>query len=381
MRIYFCDKCNESIPLKDMQTSRVTIAENKIYCSKCAPRPSKFKSAFRTGYRVLLPALLCVGVGMVVFAMWGDKILSAEPKEDFGGKIDKLEQRLSERMKDLDSRVGMAESDLKETTPAGDELSKLSRIHRALNEQVNAIKELRHSLNTLKDEIQGRTDQQYAQVDARLAKLEEADGKASSSIDALLVDIEKNRVELQNQKKRVEEVATTAAAIGARAAAAPPVVAPTPAADNPSAAPVKPADPSEKPLSAVDERKLQDSIKKLGDKDDSRRFAAVFEIFDIKGRRAEEALVKAMDDRVDYIQQSAIGCLADLSAQWTIPIIIPKLKSENTFIRDAAISALEKLTGQKLDVKAESGATKLAAKAKELEKWWADNKAKIAGAK
>lgn len=380
MRIYFCDKCNESIPLKDMQTSRVTIAENKIYCSKCAPRPSKFKSAFRTGYRVLLPALLCVGVGMVVFAMWGDRILSAEPKEDYGGKIDKLEQRLSERLKDLDSRIALAESDLKETTPAGDELSKLSRIHRALNEQVNAIKEQRHSLNTLKDEIQGRTDQQYALVDARLAKLEEADAKASSSIDVVLNDIEKNRVELQNQKKRIEEVATTVAAVGARTAAPPPAAVPNPTADNP-AAPAKPTDPAEKPLSAVDERKLQDSVKKLGDKDESRRFAAVFEIFDIKGRRAEEALVKAMDDRIDYIQQSAIGCLADLGAQWTIPLIIPKLKSENTFIRDAAISALEKLTGQKLDVKAESGATKLAAKAKELEKWWADNKAKISGAK
>ena len=38
LKIYFCDGCNESIPLKDINENRITIDAGKIFCAQCAPK-------------------------------------------------------------------------------------------------------------------------------------------------------------------------------------------------------------------------------------------------------------------------------------------------------------------------------------------------------
>jgi hypothetical protein len=37
MKIYFCDGCNESIPLTDIQAGQVTTVKGKLFCRNCIP--------------------------------------------------------------------------------------------------------------------------------------------------------------------------------------------------------------------------------------------------------------------------------------------------------------------------------------------------------
>ena len=37
MKIYFCDGCNESIPLADIQAGQVTTIKGKLFCGNCNP--------------------------------------------------------------------------------------------------------------------------------------------------------------------------------------------------------------------------------------------------------------------------------------------------------------------------------------------------------
>lgn len=37
MKIYFCDGCNESVPLGDIQSGRVTTIKGKLFCASCLP--------------------------------------------------------------------------------------------------------------------------------------------------------------------------------------------------------------------------------------------------------------------------------------------------------------------------------------------------------
>ena len=106
---------------------------------------------------------------------------------------------------------------------------------------------------------------------------------------------------------------------------------------------------------------------------------AVFELAEVPCRPVEEALLTALEDRVDYVQTAAIGTLAEMDAKWTIPNLIGKLKDKNEFIREAAILALEKLVGRPLGIDAESSNSKVLAKVRELEKWWKDNEKRILG--
>ncbi|MFH2000148.1 MAG: hypothetical protein ABIK28_10725, partial [Planctomycetota bacterium] len=37
MKIYFCDECNESIPLQDIKDNNAVTLKGKIFCRKCNP--------------------------------------------------------------------------------------------------------------------------------------------------------------------------------------------------------------------------------------------------------------------------------------------------------------------------------------------------------
>ena len=71
MKIYFCDLCNESIPLKDINSNRITIEEGKIFCQKCAPK--KLKSGDRVPGAVFAVVALLL-IGLVLLAGYGWKV-------------------------------------------------------------------------------------------------------------------------------------------------------------------------------------------------------------------------------------------------------------------------------------------------------------------
>ena len=376
MRIYFCDKCNESIPLKDMQTNRITIDENKIYCAACAPRPSRVKQFGRALYAFALPAVLCVGLGMIVMALWGEKLMKLGKPENVQERVERVESTVNQRLDRIEAGIKVIDGDLEETPGIDQKSGKLARTVQSLKDNAAAIQTLLHDFNTLRDDVKSQIETAKAHTASAVLPLQEESAKRSAVIDRIDRDGDKARAEIEALRTAVDRLSGQLAGLEASRAAAP-----RPAAET-SPAPVAPAavPAGEAALTPAAEKKLEEALKRLADKEPSKRFSAVFDLADVKGTRAEKALVGALADSVDYIQQAAIGCLADLGAKWTVPLIAPRIKDDNQFIREAAIGAVEKLTGMRLDVREDSGATKLAQKVKDVEKWWQENKAKIANA-
>ena len=71
MKIYFCDGCNESIPLDDIQAGQATTIKGKLFCRNCIPlgvtAPGGPAPEVRTRTS---PVLIVVVLLLVGWALW-----------------------------------------------------------------------------------------------------------------------------------------------------------------------------------------------------------------------------------------------------------------------------------------------------------------------
>ena len=86
MKIYFCDKCHESIPLKDIKTNRITIDAGKIYCQGCAPKPTRSSRSVNL-LTFVIGMVVCLAGGMAVAALWGEGLLGRSEADDMPGRM------------------------------------------------------------------------------------------------------------------------------------------------------------------------------------------------------------------------------------------------------------------------------------------------------
>ncbi len=123
-------------------------------------------------------------------------------------------------------------------------------------------------------------------------------------------------------------------------------------------------------------KKIDAALALLKHPEGPRRFTAVFELAQHKGRRVEEGLVSALSDGKSFVRQAAAERLGDQKARWTAEPLIQKLKDTDPFVREAVVSALEAILGRSIGLEPSADAATRLAKCRELEKWWEENKGK-----
>lgn len=370
MKIYFCDECNESIPLADINSNKITIDQGKIYCDGCAPK-SKPATRSLALPLILLGMLLCLGLGMGFMAVWGDAILGRDERRTLAERMDALESASAVRRDALDTRLAALDRDLAATPAPDGSVGKLARSMQGIADNADAIRQLRQAVETLREELRTDVQRQGQRLEDVRTSAESAVGRLDRALsEGLSAEVGGLRglIEGLSDAQRLMEsrMAALEAALreGARA----------------TTARASRANADEDALAPEIRAQLETTLTDLRSENAPKRFQAATWFAElvppIRTRRGEEALVKALDDEVDWVSTAAMASLAHMNAKWAIPAVIEKMKASKEIVREAAVEALEALTGREIDVDVRDDALVLA-KVRELEGWWRDNSARL----
>lgn len=372
MKIYFCDECHESIPLKDIADNRITIEGGKIYHERC--RPSKKSRPVVRGNTATLFLAVVFGIlaGSVIMALWGDLIVGGEDAEAMAKRVQRLETELMD-LQGAHTRLETEISrDLGESAGIDGSEGKLARVNQSLRNNGEAIQNLSRQFGGLSDGL--RTE-----LEARLKELTQFRKEGEDRLKAGLGRIDEQVVpKVDSLGRRVDGMDESLSAIQSRIAEleerglSGPIATPS-EGDEPPAGPTT----GEPKLDPEKQARLEKLLKQLESSEGPRRFAAAVDLAEFRGRRVEQAMVGLLSDSADYVRSTALTNLMDMEARWAIPHIIPVLKSEDYVLRETAIAALVKLTGRSIGLEPDAGSAKALAKIRELEKWWEANKEKL----
>ncbi|MEE9395095.1 MAG: hypothetical protein V3W41_21610 [Planctomycetota bacterium] len=381
MKIYFCDECNESIPLSDINSNKITIDQGKIFCNDCAPTPKTTSTSGLNVPTIGLGMLLCLGLGMGIMAVWGDTLLQRGDHKSTSSRVEALESQLGTLRESFANRLGAVEAEFDESTGREGKVGKYATATRAISENAEALRQVRHSLSQFGDELRSerkRETQTLEELGTRLendiARLDQAFGEnVVSDLQKISTDLDAIRDRQRHLDERmayVEEVGSEILKAGSRR------VEGSGSAAN--------ADKHvDTVLSDAQRKQLDQVLLEISSSQPAKRFAAVSWFSElepaIRNRHAEEALVGTFGDKSDYVVTAALDSLAAMSAQWSIPSIIELLKHDNIFIREKAIDSLGKLTGSKVKLDAAADRGIILTKVRELQEWWRLNKGRLIG--
>lgn len=310
MKIYFCDGCNESIPLADIQAGQATTIKGKLFCRACIP-PGGLAAAAPAGPPARSgagPVTVTVLVLLVAYLAWRDLPARLLAPGD-GEALAELESGDQRRA------AGLLESDLDQLRTAADELDRKLVFQRAdLDGLRAAVADLQRGLEGLRDALDGLQR-----------------GQAETGLLIEKLNLQENRA--RSLEARIDTLADMLAAHEQKLALRVAEVAPAPAA-----ATAPGIDPT---LQA----ELDAIRRQLLDADAGQRFAAVDRI--AKGRHKALAadLLPVLQDEDAFVRQLAMQVLGDFGAAEAVPALLDVLEDPNAVIRKAASEALVRLTG------------------------------------
>ncbi len=312
MKIYFCDGCNESIPLSDIQAGQVTTVKGKLFCRNCIP-PGGAAAAgpaapvVRRGAGPITVTLL---LGLLAYTVWRDlpARLGAPGDDEARGELAEGSARDAARL---------VAADLAALRRAGDELDRKLTFQRGDVDGLRATAaDLQRGLDTLRESIDGLQRGQ-----AETGQLIEQLNLQANRMHALEARIDTLADMLASQQQLLALRASQPEPAAAAAEAAAPAIDPTLQAE-------------------------LDSIRRqLLDPDAGQRFGAVDRI--AKGRYKQLAgeLIPMLADEDPFVRSLSMQVLGDFGSVEAVPELLDVLEDPNPIIRKAAAETLVRLTG------------------------------------
>lgn len=363
MKIYFCDVCNESIPLKDINANRISIEDGKIICPKCAPKKARRREP--------LPAGLLASLGVLFLALLGLVVLGSVVAIQH-------EERLGEISGSLDDLHG-----------------RLTAMQGTQQDNVAGVEALRKGMDAL--EIRNR--ERWKTLEAGLAKLDERESGASKDLrerlDSGLTELQETlppRIDdvagtvkgvqerlsvmevqqdgLEKQIELVRDLLTSDRPAGPDEAVA--EGAPS-AGDGEAGEPGKPGEDVE----SLAEEEVDALIAELESSNYGTRYSATVELGRYDGPKVVAALERMVSDPEDFIRKTAIRILRDKKSKGSIPLFLDALQDEDYHVRVAASGALQALTGQKFGYNPDAPPKEREQQASRWRSWWNENKKRV----
>ncbi|HYC76412.1 MAG TPA: HEAT repeat domain-containing protein [Planctomycetota bacterium] len=346
LKIYFCDACNESIPLKDLHSNRITFDAGKIFCAKCGVKrpkdPARFPAATVAGLFVLTAAL----TGVLGY-LGGQELRKVGAASDATRtEVVRLEQALNATRADAFSRAECERmlAPLVEGTERG-------------RKDLGALEErLRLAESGLRTETAGvakRVDEAAKASTAAETRLAEAEKAIRETAEGLRAAV----LAQQELGRRLGELAARVTSLPA--APAEPVAAP---ADGPT---------------ATESAELARLTSLLRDSDGGKRYEAVNGLGALRLEAARSALEDALADVESYVRDAAVRALRRHASLKSVPRLIAALRDSDEFVRASARSALKQLVGAEPAFDHASDAAKREKAIRDYEAWWAANSEKF----
>jgi len=320
MKIYFCDGCNESVPLPDVQSGRITTIKGKLFCPSCIPpgalsTPSAAPAAApaRAGTH---PLLLLVLLALVAWTLWRDgrALLSPSGRDEAVATRDPLAD-LGQRLDEFGDRLRLANTE--------DEL-----VNRSVTSMRAELEALRAA-----DAEQARATERLADQLDRLAR-----AQAEMGLIIEKVQLVENRTEslVLRMDAMSDAIAAHETALSLPQAAAAEAPAGAVAMGNGPALPAP--DPAR-------QARLEETRRLLLDPEPDLRFEGVDRVESERLAELAPELVALFADEDHFVRMHAMNVVGNFAYEPAVPALFDVLADGNAQIRKAAWETLVRLTG------------------------------------
>jgi HEAT repeats len=358
VKLFFCDICNESIPLQDIKDNRATTIKGKIFCRACNPLneligsdappatggaapAARVEVASSGGAIAMLFVGLVASLGASGYLLYERAFGGAEQTEQTASRLDRIDNDLQESKRNANMIAGNVEglAPLRSLPARIDALQEeVARIRGEITSLGSGLTNAEKNLNTV-GSLRERLDQAVLRQDESARSLGRLEGM------------------LEQISAQVREVSDR-----------PPLIVTSDTATNTNT----PA-PSETTGDAALDERLNGLIEQLSSPDAMVRWEAVDKIRAGKEKALVPYVVKALSDRDMFVRAQAIYTLGELRASSAVPDLIKMLRDEEATIRDEALTALVEITGQTIRFDT-SNKTEREKGIKRWEDWYAKNK-------
>jgi hypothetical protein len=332
MKIYFCDICNQSIPLKDLDDGLAVAVKGKIVCASCSAATAGASKAPVGPRRSATPAgMLAVVFVLAVCASLGAGwlLFEAESKE-WSRRLETATGETNVKLGDAGTRLSNVAADARTLREELDELRR---------KQENDLTEIAARRVADSTEVESRIDtlKKYLhdseQLRERIQELEVKIAASSDSSGGILRDLGMVKASVASLDATVKKLATQG-------------IASAPVKPPEDGAPQAPVDPSAN-LPALTQD-LQKIAKKLKDPDPGTRWEGVDELGRSRDARVVPYLVPHLKDSDDLVRRQTAEVLGDLGSKLAIGPLIDALMDDQLHVRDSVFAALRKVSGQNL---------------------------------
>jgi len=321
MKIYFCDECDQSIPLQDIRDNNAVTLKGKIFCRNCNPlkevQTHKLHFASTALTQILLivvAALLVAVIGLMLFFPRGQDDLYVT-FDDMTQSVNQLEGRFQD----------LLDSDLSdEINSMRDELKVLNGKLEKVDSEMMAIRGDLLGLGSENENMQ-KNFQAVTNVREKLDKFLLKQDEFSSTLDTYGSESLRFRNRLAELGIQVEQLADAFRA-GIRLS------------QDPSSSEETPSETESTILLAVK--------KKLESKDTGERFDGVYEILDNRIKEALPFVLPLIEDPDQFVQVGAIETVGEFLYLEALPSLVKVLRDPDVTVRAESLRQLIRMTGQ-----------------------------------
>jgi hypothetical protein len=320
MKIYFCDACNESIPLQDIKDNMAATLKGKIYCRNCNPlkdvveqRAPAPAPAFNTLLMVVIIVLLVVVIGLMVF-------YKGAPDVEYASTGD-----LQDASRGLERNVN-AQIDLMR--------QELTSIDENLKQQVLNLSKMESELMVIRGDVQGlksenenmsKNFQSVTNVRERLDTFILKQDEFSTALAENNADLERYRGQLKELDKRLEKMSMSLKTGSLFSSG-------------------KTSD--WQPAATGESAEVKGIREKLESKDAGTRFEAVYQVLDERIKAALPFVLPLIEDPDQFVQVGAIQTVGEFLYQEALPVLVKVLRDPDATVRDESLRQLIRMTGK-----------------------------------
>lgn len=342
MKIYFCDLCNESIPLQDIKDNLAATIKGKIYCKNHNPlkdvqaavsrQPTSLLTAFLL---IVLIVLVSVLIGLMVMNQDSTEVeyATADALNKASATLDELKGNLA----GLDTKLGEFDKSLIAQSETGRKMDSDLRL-------------LKGDLLGVKSELSNisKNFQSVTNIRQRIDSMTLKQSEYNSSIKDLKSGLDAVNKQLADLENRIQNVASQRANR------------------------VNVNTPAVKAKNAVvqEDPELQSILEKLKSSDEGDRFEAVYKVLDKRLKEALPEVKPLIHDKDQFVQLGAIQTVGEFLYLDALPDLVKVLRDPDVTVRDESLRQLIKMTGQNnlhFDVRGSQNEKEKAVKA--WEKW------------
>ncbi|MHC4944148.1 MAG: HEAT repeat domain-containing protein [Planctomycetota bacterium] len=349
MKIYFCDDCNESIPLQDIKDSKAATLKGKIYCRNCNPlkevesQKVQYRSTRLTNSMLMVVgALLVVVICLMIFQGGQKEDLVTTSK--MNQSLSQLDLRLQNHFEDM---IGQKVIGLNETLEGQNE--KISKLETELMEIRGDLLGLRAENENMSKNFQSVTN-----VRERLDELILKQDEFSTSLEEMSKRQARYGGEIKDLDTRFDGLAQTLK----------------------SGTFLSPGSGDSWDSEQGGESARVETLKqKLQSKDAGERFEAVYEVLDERVKEALPYVLPLIEDPDQFVQVGAIQTVGEFLYMDSLPTLVKVLRDADATVRDEALRQLIRMTGQNnlsFDVRGSESEKEKAIR--KWEKWLKDRK-------